>query len=152
KNRGRKAIHTLPRSFLQVKIDGRQTFFEWLSAGRYACQNERGTMAMVTHGPLKELYFGFDLRSLLVRVDFERPPQEPLAHFDALRLSFGEPPGWEIIIEHPGKAVQQVRVMREGVTRKADGVEVGIDQIVELAVPFDVLGLKADQSMQFYVE
>ena len=32
-------------SFLDVKIDGRFTFFEWIRAGRYTCQNERGTMA-----------------------------------------------------------------------------------------------------------
>src|SRR5262249_41643319 len=57
--RTQRAVHTLPRSFLEVKIDGRQTFFEWISAGRYTCQNERGAMAMVTRGPLKELYFGF---------------------------------------------------------------------------------------------
>ena len=36
-----------------VKIDGRHTFFEWVSAGRYACQNERGTMALATQGPLR---------------------------------------------------------------------------------------------------
>src|SRR5262249_42677773 len=50
--KGQKPIHTLPRAFLdQVRIDGRQTFFEWLSAGRYTCQNERGTMALVAAGP-----------------------------------------------------------------------------------------------------
>ena len=46
-------MYTLPRAFLDVKIDGRATFFEWLSAGHYTCQNERGTMAMATHGPLQ---------------------------------------------------------------------------------------------------
>ena len=50
----RQRVHyTLPRTFLDVKIDGRATFFEWVSAGRYTCQNERGTMAMATHGPLR---------------------------------------------------------------------------------------------------
>ncbi len=46
--RGHQPIHTMPRSFLDVKVDGRETFFEWLSAGHYTCQNERGTMALVT--------------------------------------------------------------------------------------------------------
>jgi len=31
--RGLRPPYTLPRSFLDVKIDGRQTFFEWVSAG-----------------------------------------------------------------------------------------------------------------------
>src|SRR5206468_64794 len=51
---GQRQIHSLPRSFLNVKIDGRETFFEWANAGRYVCQAERGTMAMVTRGPLRE--------------------------------------------------------------------------------------------------
>ena len=46
--RGRGAVHyTAPRAFLDVKIDGRATFFEWINAGRYACSNERGTMTLV---------------------------------------------------------------------------------------------------------
>ena len=47
----------LPRSFLNVRIDGRETYFEWINAGRYTCQAERGTMAMVSRGPLT--YAGF---------------------------------------------------------------------------------------------
>ena len=39
-----------------------ETFFEWISAGHYTCQNERGTMAMATRGPIKDVYFGFDLQ------------------------------------------------------------------------------------------
>ncbi len=39
------------------KIDGRITFFEWVNAGHYACQNERGTMAMAMQGPLKDAVF-----------------------------------------------------------------------------------------------
>src|SRR5437867_2070826 len=42
RSRAARPICTLPRGFLNVKIDGRWTFFEWLSAGRYTCQNERG--------------------------------------------------------------------------------------------------------------
>ncbi len=75
--RARGAVHyTAPRAFLDVKIDGRATFFEWVSAGRYACQNERGTMAMATRGPLEELFFGFDLERLLIRVDCDRPARD----------------------------------------------------------------------------
>ena len=46
-----------PRAFLDVKIDGRYTFFEWVSAGRYICQNERGTMAMATAGAARRAVF-----------------------------------------------------------------------------------------------
>jgi hypothetical protein len=28
------------------------------TAGRYTCRNERGTMAMPSHGPIQEVFFG----------------------------------------------------------------------------------------------
>jgi hypothetical protein len=31
-------------------------------------------------------------------------------------------------------------------------IDVGIDQIVELAIPFALLGVKVDQAIQFFVE
>ena len=107
--RTQRVIYTLPRAFLEVKIDGRHTFFEWFSAGRYACQNQRGTMAMVTRGPLKELYFGFTVRDLLIRVDFETPAALALADYGALRIGFIDPAGWELLIQHPGRPQQVVQ-------------------------------------------
>src|SRR5262249_24169687 len=102
--RSQRAIHTLPRSFLEVRINGRRTFFEWIAPGHYTSQNERGTMAQVTAGPIKDLYFGFDLRSLLVRFDFDQRARVALADFDALRLGFIEPPAWEIVVQNPAAA------------------------------------------------
>src|SRR5262249_57879821 len=69
--RGQRLIHTVPRSFLDVKIDVRATFFEWINAGHYTSGSERGTMALVTPGPIKEIYFGFTAANLLIRVDCE---------------------------------------------------------------------------------
>jgi alpha-amylase/alpha-mannosidase (GH57 family) len=154
--RGQRAVHTLPRSFLDVKIDGRETFFEWVSAGRYTSQNERGTMAMVARGPVREVYFGFDLTRLLVRVDFDRPARVALADYDALRVGFLEPAGWEVVIERPAAPGAKAELRRQaggmGPMEPAAPVEAGIDRIVELAVPFDLLGVRVDQPVQFYVE
>jgi alpha-amylase/alpha-mannosidase (GH57 family) len=150
--RGQRPIHTLPRAFLDVKIDGRQTFFEWVSAGRYTCQNERGTMAMVTRGPMKDLYFGFDMESLLVRVDFDTPARLALVDYDALRFGFVDPPGCEVKIQHPAGALRALGAICRGAAADADGIEVGVDQIVELSIPFDFLGVKVNEPIQFFVE
>ena len=150
--RGQRPMHTLPRAFLDVKIDGRQTFFEWVSAGRYTCQNERGTMAMVTRGPIKDLYFGFNLQSLLVRVDFDTPARAVLADYDALRVGFLDPPGCLVEIQHPASSRQSLSAVRRGEAASLDGIRAGIDQIVELSIPFDFLGVKVDEPIQFFVE
>ena len=77
-------------------MNGRRTFFEWLSAGCYLCQNERATMAMAATGPMRTVYFGFDPRTLLIRIDFDGPARGTLAEFDALRIRFAEPAGREV--------------------------------------------------------
>jgi alpha-amylase/alpha-mannosidase (GH57 family) len=157
--RGQRVLYTQPRAFLDVKIDGRRTFFEWLSAGRYVCQNERGTMAMVTRGPIKEVYFGFSPETLLIRVDFDTPARTALADFDALRVGFVEPAGYEVLVTDLkiGQPVAQVFKPSRGANGSAGleppaTVEVGVDRIVELRIPFERLGVKVDQPIQFYVD
>jgi alpha-amylase/alpha-mannosidase (GH57 family) len=155
--RGQRVLHTVPRSFLDVKVNGRVTFFEWIGAGRYTCQNERGTMAQVTPGPIKDLYFGFNLETLLVRVDFEEPARTALEDFEALRLGFVEPAGWEVLIRPGllswgGRPAGAIELLYEGEPVASPGLAVGIDLILEVAVPFAALGLKPDQPAQFFVE
>jgi alpha-amylase/alpha-mannosidase (GH57 family) len=147
-----RAIYTPPRAFLDVKIDGRRTFFEWVGAGRYTCQNERGTMAMATRGPLRELYFGFDLGRLFLRLDCDGPARAALAGFDALRVGFVEPAGYEVRLDNPGRAGQAVRLLRGGSAVEAPGLAAGIDHIAEVAVPFDALGVAVDGPVHFFVE
>lgn len=150
--KGQRVHYTTPRAFLDVKIDGRYTFFEWVSAGRYICQNERGTMAMAAQGPLEELYFGFNLSLLLIRLDCNRPAKSALADFEVLRIGFVEPAGFEIRIANPGRADPRAEFLRDGVPVPAIEVLVGVDQIAEVAIPFDALGVTVDRHMQFFVE
>lgn len=151
--RARGAVHyTAPRAFLDVKIDGRATFFEWVSAGRYACQNERGTMAMATTGPLEELFFGFDLKRLLIRVDCDQPARDALAGCDFLRVGFVEPAGREVRLHHPGRPDQTAVFLVEGKPVSGAAVEAAVDQIAELAVAFEALGVAVNGSVQFFVE
>ena len=152
-HKGQKAFHTLPRGLLDVKVDGRETFFEWISAGRYVCQNERGTMAMVTQGPFQELRFGFNLRDLFIRVEFDKPARVVLPSFETLRLVFTEPAGWELRIEKPATPQQSLHVFCDGSERpEATSVRAGIDRIAEFAIPFEMLGVKPEQAIHFFVD
>lgn len=150
--RGHRIHYREPRALLHVHIDGRYTFFEWVSAGHYTCHNERGTMALAMKGPLREVYFGFDLERLLIRVDCDDQARFSLDGFDALRIGFHEPAGFELLIEHPGRKTQRVRLLQAGLELPAATVEVGIDRIAEMAIPFDLLGVKVDEPIQFFVE
>jgi hypothetical protein len=151
KRAARRELYSLPRSFLEVTIDGRYTFFEWLNAGRYTCQNERGTMAMAVRGPLKELFFGFNLALLLLRIDCVTPARQALARYDALRVGFVEPAGFEVRVDKPGRPGSTAELLRGGKSVTA-AVPVGVDRIAELAVPFDALGVPIGGPVQFFVE
>jgi alpha-amylase/alpha-mannosidase (GH57 family) len=150
--RGHRVNYTQPRAFLNVKIDGRSTFFEWLSAGRYCCQNERGTMAMATHGPLQEVYFGFNLSTLFLRVDCDGPARAALADYEALRVGFIDPAGYEVRVLSPGRPGQVVELLRREERVPASGLAAAVDQIAEVAVPFDALGVAVDQPLQLFVD
>jgi alpha-amylase/alpha-mannosidase (GH57 family) len=150
--RGHRVQYTPPREFLEVKVDGRYTFFEWASAGHYTCQNERGTMAMAVRGPLREVYFGFDLHRLLVRVDCEGPARAALEGAEVLRVGFVEPAGYEVRVSGPGRAGQRAELLRRGEPVAAAGLEVAVDRIVEAGVPFDALGVGVGEPVQFFVE
>jgi alpha-amylase/alpha-mannosidase (GH57 family) len=173
--RSQRPLHTLPRAFLDVKVDGRRTFFEWLSAGCYTCQNERGTMAMAATGAMKEVYFGFDPRTLLLRIDCDGPARAVLAEFDALCIRFAEPAGREVrvtgltnlkpVVEldtraetvrsrlPDGASVEPGPARQAGPTAETMApVDAAIDQIVEIAIPFARLKVTVDQPIQFFIE
>jgi hypothetical protein len=135
-----------------VQIDGRYTFFEWFGAGRYECQNERGTMAQASKGPLKEMHFGFSLDDLLLRVDCDESAQVALWAYDFLRVGFADPPGYEVRVHHPGRTDQQIELVSPRGASEYPQVRVGVDLVVEAAIPFDWLGIEVDQPIQFVVE
>jgi alpha-amylase/alpha-mannosidase (GH57 family) len=152
RRRGQRVICSQPRAFLEVKIDGRYTFFEWVAAGRYTCQNERGTMALAAQGPLKEVYFGFNLQQFLVRIDCEGPARSQLAGCEQLRVVFVEPAGYEVRLHNPGRKDQRLELVAPDNPTAQAAVQVGLDQVFEMSVPFDWLGVQVGQPLQFFVE
>jgi alpha-amylase/alpha-mannosidase (GH57 family) len=154
KRNAKANLHSQPKQFLKVKIDGRETFFEWLPAGHFVCRNQRGTMAMVSQGPMRALWFGFDLNCLFLRIDFDRPALQTLLDYDLLRIGFVEPAGAELLIRHPGRPTQSWRFTssRGAVLDATAKVQVGVQKIAETSIPFDALHVKVGDPVEFYVE
>ncbi len=149
-----RPIHGLPSSFLNVKIDGRSTYFEWINAAQYVCGNERGTMALVAKSLLQCIWFGFSPDRLLIRVDTEGgPAAERLACASRLRIGFVEPADWEVVVVDPSGARPVGFINHKGeASSNGASVEVACGKILELAVPFGRIGLKAGDAIRFYVE
>lgn len=146
--------HTQPRGLLDVRIDGRETFFEWVQAGRYTCQNERGTMAMGAGCVFREVFFGCSLDALLIRIDCDRPARQALHDYETLRLGFLEPADWELLVHQPGRANERWEIRKKGevAASGAAQVQIGIERIAEVAIPFSILNVQSKQPIQFFVE
>jgi alpha-amylase/alpha-mannosidase (GH57 family) len=145
--------HTEPTGLLNVKVNGRQTYFEWINAGHYEAAAGRGTMSMADRRRVRDLYFGFDDQRLLVRLDASgSSAREQLADIDALRLTFLEPAGFELSIAEPGSPEPLARLYHDDMLVSQAGAEAAADAIVEIAIPWLSLGLATGAEVQFFVE
>ena len=141
-----RALHDQPSSFLKVKIDGRAPYFEWINAGKYVCGNDRGTMTLVSQGPMKQVLFGFDIERLFIRVDAtDGAARERFADVDRVRIGFVDPADREVIVGSPASG--PVGALDDGLA-----VEVATADVLELAIPFAALGLPPGAPIRFYVE
>src|SRR5262249_48142569 len=146
----RRTIHSEPRGFLAVKVDGRRTYFEWINAGHYISGSERGTMTLVTEGVIREVYFGFDIEQLMLRVDTARSAQDDLARVQEVRIQFLEPQGYELRITDPGKPTMKAGAYRNREPLPRAQVKAAVAQILETTIPFADLGLEPDAPIHLF--
>lgn len=148
----RRAIHSSPKGFLNVKVDGRYSYFEWINAGHYVAGSERGTMTLVSEGVIGDVYFGFDIERLMLRVDTTRTARDDLARFDELRVVFIEPAGYEVRVVGPGRATMQAGLFSKQAAKPDAQVRCAVGRILEITVPFAALGISPDAPIQMYAE
>jgi alpha-amylase/alpha-mannosidase (GH57 family) len=147
-----RTVHTDPTGFLPVKVDGRRTYFEWISAGHYVSGNQRGTMTLVTEGVMREVFFGFDTERLMLRVDTAHRASDDLAQVDELRVRFIEPPNVEIRITGLPERAPQAKLYRHDQPVPNARLEFAVDQILELSVAFEDLNVAPDDPIHMYLE
>ncbi len=148
----RPAIHTSPTGFLPIKVDGRRTYFEWISAGHYVSGNARGTMTKVTAGVIREVYFGFDAERLMIRVDTAASARDDLAALDEIRVRFLDPPATEIRLSGLKQRTIEGRLYRKNRAVSKAAIEAACDHILELSVPFGDLRVEPGDPIQMYLE
>ena len=143
---------TQPSGLLTVKIDGRETYFEWLNAGVYTPSAARGTMTMTKAQRIEALYFGFDAARLLLRFDAALGVRKQLADIDTLRIVFSEPKGFEVLVTQPGAPQPMVQLFHNDVPVSAAGVDAAAGKILEIAIPWRSLAAATDAPVQFHAE
>ncbi len=143
-----------PTGFLQVTVDGRYSYFEWVNAGYYQPSGERGAMARVTQGPISGFHFGFDSARLLLRLDTQGAASKVLSDraIDSLHIDFAAPASLKIIAALAQPTGPTAQLYHDEQPIATNRIEFVIGKIVELAVPFESLGVVPDQPISFAAE
>jgi len=173
---GRPAVYTSPKTFLTVKLDGRATsYFEWASAGHYGHARDSGTMQKASGNILSDVYFGFDQETFYMRFDLAQSPAEHGAPSPETRLerrglatpvdrrqlwagleltvSFARGTDAELVLSGLGEEHPTMTLVRPSQTPARKTLDsIRLDQILELAVKFEDLGVKPDDETEFAVE
>ena len=146
-------LHSEPTGLLNVKVDGRRTYFEWINAGHHVCGRARGTMARAAEGVISDLYFGFDPQCLFLRLDARNGPfHEQLAEVETLRVVFLQPEGFELLVSQPARKQPTVQLCHNDVPVAESGTRAAADLLFELSIPFRSLALSTDEPVYFCVE
>lgn len=142
KQKPEQATHLVPTSFLNVKVDGRDTsYFEWLGAGLFSPERRGGSM----HGRvfyLHELRYGFEEDRFCVRVDCFAGP---LAELDdpEFRITIAGAEETAIVVKVRHGKLEGFAVERDRVCLlNPDGIaEAAFDRILEISIRRDQISL-----------
>jgi len=152
----RQALPTVElTAFISPTIDGQVTnYFEWLPAGFYDVSQGGGAMhrgaSIITH-----IYYGFDLKNLFVRLDPSGSLRDDNVADLAFFINFLNPKGLDVEI----RVVPQEHRVSASLFRGENGTRnqiaaintVAANEIIELAVPFDLIGMKPNDEVQIFV-
>ncbi len=152
---GKRVLVPLIRiySFIEPVIDGRvSSYFEWLAAGEYPIDQRGGAMHRADW-LLTAIYFGFNLTHLFVRLD----PAMKLMANDLTNYMFNlhilRPRKLKLEITADGNRAR-VRIVDpdgEGREGSAEGVAAALQDVLEIAIPFALLGARTGDRIEFFV-
>ncbi|NQU08849.1 MAG: hypothetical protein HQ583_09820 [Candidatus Abyssubacteria bacterium] len=145
-----------PTGFLSPEIDGLVThFYEWVGAGSFDVRKFGGAMN-VSDTVISRIYWGFDPKTLFMRIDTVQGPLSDEMREAAIEVyidterrrrlrlvpSSGEERAQLIIEEsEDGEEWKQIEISDR----------IGVEKTIEFAVDFERLGMKEDDEVRFHV-
>ncbi len=148
---------TLPVERIAPVLDGDDTsYFEWRGAGRYQVHDLAGAMHQIDHQALLEsMRFGFDERTLYVRLDLTANAGTWLGRGGAFVIHFVEPAGLRITGHAGTESRLQLHASRRSGTGWVDvampGLAGAAGRIVELSVPLAPLNIPVGGRASYFV-
>jgi len=150
-DRGGKAIRFRPVAVLHPALDGRvTTFYEWKLAGLYESYRD-SSRAVFGQRLLEAVYFGFDQKSLYLRLDTSVSPQSDEFTALAFRIEFEEPSHCQITLRarsprSPGHIALDIEPAVKAGLGEAAALET-----TELRLDFTLIEAKPGDTVSFRV-
>jgi alpha-amylase/alpha-mannosidase (GH57 family) len=152
----REALPTVElTALISPTIDGQVTnYFEWLSAGYYDVARGGGAMhrgaSVIAH-----IYYGFDLRNLFLRLDPSQSLQSESVEDLSFFVNFLLPKSMDIEVRVMPKQRRVTATLSQGEHSKRKEVAaingVAANEIIELAIPFELLGVKPNGEIHCFI-
>ncbi len=146
-----------PTAFLRPDIDGAVThFYEWTGAGRFDVRKFGGAMN-ISETVITALYWGFDLETLFMRIDTTASPLDAELKEAQITVHLDTEPRRRLQLLLPdspdggGRLSVEESADGEGWKEIGTSDRIGAEKIIEFALDFAQLGLKADDEFRFHV-
>ncbi|MDA8099427.1 MAG: glycoside hydrolase family 57 protein [Nitrospiraceae bacterium] len=142
-------------SLISPVIDGQVTnYFEWLSAGLYDVARGGGAMHR-GDSIVSRIYYGFDLKNLFLRIDPSQSLADDKVADLAFYLNFLAPKGLDIEIRINPREHRVTASLWRGENSERTVVApintIAAGEIIELAVPFELLAVKPNDEVNFFL-
>ncbi len=141
-----------PRGFIQPVIDGESTnYFEWLAAGSAEIGGAGGSMHR-SDSLMSHLYFGFDLKTLYLRIDGNRPFGELDLNLLSFEFHFIKPLVMKVIVASMENLLQaELYKSENGEFSQIKTLACGLKDILELGVLFEDIGAAENDEIRLYI-
>jgi alpha-amylase/alpha-mannosidase (GH57 family) len=147
-------IYSSPFAFSVIKIDGKRTdYFEWIAAGHYAVARDKTVMDHSGKRLVRDIYFGFDELNAYFRVDTEGPFRQNWSEEYTLQLHFLKPQEQRVILTNILSDRPLFDIYdKDGQKLYQEVNSIACGDIIELACPFSLLGVKPYEIVEFFVD
>ncbi|MDI6731174.1 MAG: glycoside hydrolase family 57 protein [Candidatus Margulisbacteria bacterium] len=142
-----------PVYLIDPVIDGTVTnYYEWLSAGNFNIEKARGAMHQIETA-IKEIYYGFSQSALFVRLDFSFLPTLPEARCLSYTVYIFNPRQCRVVLKFSPEAGKfSGEFEKLGCPEdKKNLTSFAIGKIVELGIPFELMGANPGDRVEFVV-
>lgn len=145
------AITFEPVAVIKPILDGRvTTFYEWKLAGLYESYRD-SSRTIFGSSILDAVYFGFDLETMYLRFDTSLSPQAPEFPDLTFSIEIEDPRHQVISLSAPAPCSPACDALTVEPVELASQIVARALEIIEIAIPFEVISAKAGDTVSFRV-